>query len=194
MPKLKRLRRSMNDHVAFLQGFLKSPKQVGSIIPSSRFLERRLVEIAGIQSALTIVELGSGTGGTTRAILQAMPREANLLSIEINPRFFSLLTRIHDSRLISHLGSAQDLHCALSQYGLPSPEVVISGIPFSTLDRPVAAAILEAIASALAPRGRFVAYQVLNRIESLSFPYLGPAQVEMEFLNIPPIRVYRWEK
>ena len=32
--------------LVFLQEFLKHPLQIGSIIPSSRFLERRVVEAA----------------------------------------------------------------------------------------------------------------------------------------------------
>ena len=96
----------MNGQFVFFQEFLKHPLQIGSIIPSSSFLERRILEIAGICSAKTIVELGPGTGGMTKAILRAMPQHARLLSIEINPHFHALVSSIEDDRLIAHLGSA----------------------------------------------------------------------------------------
>jgi hypothetical protein len=85
MASKKRLRLQPDHRMAFLQGFLKSPKQVGSIIPSSRFLERRIVRASEIERASLVVELGPGTGGTTRALLRAMSPKARLLAIEIDP-------------------------------------------------------------------------------------------------------------
>ena len=188
------LRALMDGRFAFFQEFLKHPYQIGSVIPSSRFLEYRIVEAAGISSAKTIVELGPGCGGTTRAILRAMSMHARLLSIEINTHLHDLVSRIGDNRLIAHLGSAHGLKEIISMYRLGAPEVVISGIPFSTMSHILGTQILETISSALAPGGRFVAYQVSKRVASLSLPFLGPGYVEVEFLNIPPMRVYRWEK
>jgi phosphatidylethanolamine/phosphatidyl-N-methylethanolamine N-methyltransferase len=184
----------VNGRLVFFQEFLKHPAQIGSIIPSSRFLERRILEAAGISSAQTIVELGCGTGGTTRAILRGMTKNARLLSIEINPHFHAMVSAIGDKRLISHLGNACGLKEILPIYGLCNPEVVISGIPFSTMSHSSGAQVLGAVSSLLAPNGRFVAYQFSKRVDYLCRRFLGPGQVTMEFLNIPPMRVYQWQK
>lgn len=194
MSNKKPLHTLMNGRVAFFQEFLKHPLQIGSVISSSRFLERRVVEAAGVSSAKTIVELGPGVGGTTRAILQAMGQHSNLLSIEINPHLHPLVSRIEDDRLIAHLGDAKELKEIISMYGLGAPEVLISGIPFSTMSHGSGSQILEAIFSVLAPGGRFVAYQVSKRVACLCQSLLGPGQMEVELFNIPPLRVYRWEK
>ena len=114
----------------FIQEFLKHPLQIGWVNPSSRFLERRIVAAARVASANVVVELGPGTGGTTRAILRAMPQHARLLSIEINSRFHDLVSSIEDDRLIAHLGSACELRAIISRYGLEAPNAVVSGIPF----------------------------------------------------------------
>jgi phosphatidylethanolamine/phosphatidyl-N-methylethanolamine N-methyltransferase len=190
----KPLHAPSDGRLALLQEFLRNPRQIGSIISSSRFLEGRLVETAGIGSARTIVELGPGTGGTTRAILQAMVPRARLLCIEINPHLHTLVSRIEDGRLITHRGDAQGLPEILSKYGLCAPEVLVSGIPFSTMSRGSGTRILEAISSVLAPGGRFVAYQLSKRVAHLSQPILGPGQMKVELFNIPPLRVYRWQK
>jgi len=184
----------LDGRLALLQEFLKYPLQIGSVISSSRFLESRVVESAGITSAETIVELGPGTGGTTRAILKAMSKHSKLLSIEINPHLHSLVNRIKDDRLIAHLGNANGLMETLAIYGLNNPEVLVSGIPFSTMSQGSGTRILETIASVLAPGGRFVAYQVSKRVACLCRPILGPGKMEVELFNIPPLRVYRWEK
>lgn len=194
MASVKLLGTQMKDLYAFFTAFLKHPLQVGSIIPSSQFLMRRIVDAAGIDSATTIVELGSGSGGSTRAILRAAPAHARLLSVEVNPHLHALVRGIDDRRLIAHLGDAHRLKEILSLYGLGSPEVVISGIPFSTMSIQSGSRLLEEISSALAPGGRFVAYQVSKRVATLCRPLLGQEQMQLELFNIPPMRVYRWEK
>ena len=194
MPNQTTLHTLMDGRLAFLQEFLKHPLQIGSVIPSSRFLENRVVATAGINSARTIVELGPGTGGTTRAILKAMALRAKLLCIEINPNFHSLVSLIEDDRLISHFGDANELKEIITNYRLSAPEALISGIPFSTMSESSGSRILEMISSVLARGGRFVAYQVSKRVACLCRPILGPGRVEVELVNIPPLRVYRWQK
>jgi len=184
----------MNDQLNFIQEFLRHPLQIGWAVPSSRFLERRIVAAAGIASANVVVELGPGTGGTTRALLRAMPRHAKLLSVEINSHFHTVVSGIEDDRHIAHLGSACELKEIISMYGLEAPNAVISGIPFSTMSRDVGSQILEAVSSLLAHNGRFVTYQLSNRVVSLCQPFLGTAQTAMELFNIPPVRVFQWEK
>ena len=112
------------------------------------FARRRVVRFAAVDEARTLVELGPGTGGTTRAVLRAMHADAKLLAIEINPRFAQLLRQtIADRRLCVFEGSAADLPAALRLFGLPAPDLVLSGIPFSTMPRDVALSILCTVVS-----------------------------------------------
>jgi len=181
--------------VAFFQDFLRRPRQVGSIIPSSRFMEKRLVRVAELERASTLVELGPGTGGTSKALLRGMRPDAQLLVIEINPRFAGLIRRaVPDRRLAVHCGDARDLPAILAERGLPAPEVVISGIPFSTMPHLTGLGIIQSVSDALAPDGRFVAYQVRDRVEILGRRVFGKARVSVELLNVPPMRIYRWDK
>ena len=181
--------------IAFFMRFLHAPKQIGSVIPSSSFLERRLVRIAAISKARMVVELGPGTGGTTQAILDALPADGKLLAIEIDPRLADIVRAdIADSRLITHEGSAESIASTLAEHGLPAPDVVISGIPFSTMSREVGESILRAVQSALAPGGRFVAYQLRDRVAVLGRGIFGAVETDVEYLNVPPARLYCWHK
>ena len=47
---------------------------------------------------------------------------------------------------------------------------------------------------ALEPGGAFVAYQVRDRVHTLGREVFGRARVQTELLNVPPMRIYRWEK
>lgn len=189
-----RLRPQPDDRLAFFQGFLSRPREVGSIIPSSRFLERRITRAARVAEANLIVELGPGTGGTTRALLHAMRPDARLLAIEINPRFVSLLEKSDDPRLLVHCGSAAEIHEALAAHDLPAPDTILSGIPFSTMPRRVGLDIVRSVHGALEPGGRFVAYQVRDRVETLGSEVFGRPSKQTELLNVPPMRVYTWER
>lgn len=184
----------VNGRLVFIQEFLKHPLQIGSVIPSSRFLERRVVEAAGADSVKVIIELGPGVGGVTRAILRAMPQDAKLLSIEINPVFNTLVSKIEDGRLIAHLGSAIEIRDILSGYGLDLPDSIVSGIPFSTMSRTDGSKIIKTVSSLLPPNGRFVAYQVNSQVATLCRPFMGSGQSSMEYLNIPPMRIFQWVK
>lgn len=184
----------LRDRLLFVQEFLRHPRQVASVVPSSRCVLKRIVEGAQIGCARTIVELGAGTGGTTRALLSAMRPDARLLSIEINPRFHEHLCRMDDPRLIAHLGTAVQLKETLGDHGLDAPDAVVSGIPFSAMDQDSACEIVEAIASQLAVGGHFLAYQVSGRVEQLARPFFPSPHVEVVYLNVPPLRIFRWTK
>ncbi len=57
MPEANPLIRQPDHPIAFLRGFLERPKEVGSIIPSSRWMERRITRTAEIANANLVIEL-----------------------------------------------------------------------------------------------------------------------------------------
>ena len=187
--------RQLRDSFEFLRGFVRHPAQVGSIIPSSRQLEQRLVRSARIDDARMVVELGPGTGGTTSAFLRAMASSAQLLAIELDTEFHQRLhASIHDPRFNLELGSAECLAEFLSARWLPAPDAIVSGIPFSTMAPEVSDRVASSIARALRPGGRFVAYQVRAHVSNFVSPYLGLPEKRWEILNVPPVRVFTWVK
>lgn len=183
------------DAAAFLRGFLAHPFEVASVVPSLVFLENRVVQAADLAQARCVVELGPGTGGSTRALLRALAPQARLLAIEVNPGFSRRLRRlIDDPRLAVHAGSAESLADALHRRGLPPADVVVSGIPFSTLPRDSAERIAAAIHANLAPGGRVVAYQWRPQVAGYLAPHFGPPRMAWEWRSLPPMRVFVWVK
>lgn len=182
------------DALRFLIGFLRRPMSVASVVPSSRFLTRRVARAAVRDGARTVVELGPGTGVVTRALLDALPRDGRLLALELEPDFVERLAEERDPRLSVHCGDASDLHDVLAQHRIPRPEAVVSGIPFSTLGPDTGARVLAAVWDALAPGGRFVAYQFRPHVDRYATPRFGAPEVEFEPRNVPPMSVYTWRK
>ena len=181
--------------IEFLKGFLRNPKEVGSVIPSSRFLTRRVLECGAVDKARMIVELGPGTGVFTGEILKRMRPNAKLVAVEINPTFVRMLrSNYPDPRLFVYEGSASDLEKALIEAGTSQADLVVSGIPFSTLAHETRRATLEAARRVLGPGGYFVAYQVRSHVRRFAEPVFGPGETHREFLNLPPMRIYVWQR
>ncbi len=82
----------------------------------------------------------------------------------------------------------------LAQHGFSAPDVIVSGIPFSTMTMPIGRDILRSVYDALDLGGAFVAYQVRDRVHTLGSEVFGRARVQTELLNVPPMRIYRWVK
>ncbi|MEH6389465.1 MAG: hypothetical protein V7772_16535 [Pseudomonas profundi] len=168
---------------------------MGSVIPSSRFLEQRIVDASRLSTAKRVVELGPSTGGTTRTFLQHLAQDAQLLSIELSPYFHELLGEIADPRFTNHLGRAEDLAAILALHDMGKPDVIISGIPFSKMPKAVATRVAQAVKDSLAENGRFIAYQFRRDVAWVTDPIMGaPASCTLELRNIPPMRVYSWFK
>jgi phosphatidylethanolamine/phosphatidyl-N-methylethanolamine N-methyltransferase len=185
---------SLAPPITFLREFFHRPTELGSFVPSSRFLESRLVRLGQVQEDAVVVELGPGIGGTTKAILKELLPASRLIAVELNHDFIPALEAIDDPRLSVHQGSAEDLPRLLNEHGLTSVDVVFSGIPFSTIPPATGRSILQCAWDALSPGGRFVAYQLRSQVKRLARDFMGKPDVEFEFLNIPPLWIYRWQK
>ena len=183
-----------NDNWIFFQAFLRSPQVVASVIPSSSFVERRVVRAADAMRASVVVELGGGTGGITRSLLKATGSHSRLLVIERTAEFIEHLRMIDDSRLDVVHGCASSIGAELQRRGYPAADSVISGIPFSTMPEALGVEIIAAVYDALAPGGRFVAYQFTDRVVDYARPMMGAPAVEYELCNVPPLRLFTWRK
>lgn len=183
-----------NETWRFFQAFMKSPRVVASVVPSSGFLKRRIVQAARLPEAGVVVELGAGTGGTTRALLEGMSSDSRLIAIERTSEFVPGLEEITDPRFELVHGCASTIGEELARRGYDGADVVVSGIPFSTMPKGLSADIVEAVNEALRPGGRFVAYQFSDRVADYTRPVMGRPRVQHEILNVPPMRVFTWEK
>jgi len=176
------------------KAWLKQPTQVATVFPSSIFLTEFIARRDCVRRANTVVELGPGAGGTTLALLEAMKPDARLLAVEKTPDFADALDEIQDPRLTSRLGDAVDLMDILRTQGLSKADVIVSGIPFSSIPKTTAIQISRAIDEALPVGGTFIAYQLRDDILHYGRPLWGAPQTQFVMRNLPPLRVYAWTK
>jgi len=176
------------------KAWLKEPAQISSLVPSSRALTEEIADRDCVRRAKLVVDLGPGTGETTQALLQQMSQSARLLAIEKSEYLMGPLRKISDPRAIVLNGDARFLRRYLDDAGLGAPDVIISGIPFSTMPKNVAEQVIDVIDHSLPRGGTFIAYQVSRKVEELARPLFGNPEVETVWLNFPPLRVSSWVK
>ena len=175
----------------FARNFFRHPRMLGSIVPSSRFLIKQLLEPINFGRARVIVEYGPGVGGITQEVLRRMRSDAALIAIEMNPDFVSYLRNsITDKRLQVVEGSAVAVDEILRRFGYTQADYIISGIPFSTIPAPLRERILRKTRDLLEPGGAFLVYQFSTRVlQDLKriFGYVGR---KFEPLNVLPAHLF----
>ncbi|MBB3189938.1 class I SAM-dependent methyltransferase [Halomonas cerina] len=175
----------------FARNFFKHPRMLGSIIPSSPFLVRRLVERIDWQNTRVIVEYGPGVGTITRELLRHMPTEVTLLALETNQEFVDFLQQsLPDPRLRVVRGSAETIQAELTRLGLPAADYVVAGIPFSTMPATSRESILMNSLDALSPQGSMLIYQFSSKILPDLHRVFSDVECDFEPLNILPAKLY----
>jgi phospholipid N-methyltransferase len=175
----------------FARNFFRHPRMLGSIVPSSRFLIKQLLEPINFGRARVIVEYGPGSGVITAELLRRMRSDAVLIAIEMNPDFVSYLSSAFtDKRLRVIEGSAVSVDEILRRCGYMRADYIISGIPFSTIAAPLRERILNKTRDMLAPGGAFLVYQFSTRVLRDLKRTFGYVARRFEPLNVLPAHLF----
>lgn len=175
----------------FGRNFLKHPRMLGSLIPSSRFLVERVLGQVDWLHARTVVEYGPGVGTMTAEILRRLRPDGTLVAIEMNREFVRYLRRsVADQRLHVVEGSAAEAEAALQARGLDHADYVISGIPYSTMPPEVRERILRTTHDVLHPDGAFLVYQFTRAVLPHLRATFSLVDQEFEPRNIMPARLF----
>jgi phospholipid N-methyltransferase len=189
MPRSRPLQNGQR--LLFARTFFRHPLMLGSVIPSSRFLIREVLDPIHWGRAHVIVEYGPGVGTITGEILERMRPNATLIAIETNPDFVHYLREAYpDERLRVVQGSAADVRTILRQHGFANASYIISGIPFSTLPAPDRERILRDTKAALEPGGSFLVYQFSSRVLADLKRIFGDVERGFQLLNILPAHLF----
>jgi phospholipid N-methyltransferase len=186
------------DTIVYLKSMLRD-KQVASFTPTSLFTIRKICEKIDFSKQNIIIEYGPGTGVFTRYLLDNLTPDSTLILIERNPDFVSILEScFHDSRLIIHHESAENVKQVVQEDTLRQADYIISGIPFSFLTSSLRQVIIKRSHECLRPGGKFLAYQTFFQMDKFLKDYLDNyfSNVKTEFClrNAPPMRLFEATK
>src|SRR6056297_1646413 len=176
--------------IDFFKTFIKD-RDVASIIPTSIRCVKKVCNHIDFTKDFVLVEYGPGDGVFTRFILDKMSEDSRLILIEANENFASHLKEtINDSRVTVHNILAGDVESVIGDRDMGSVDYVLSGIPFSFLDKERKNIVLEATKNILKEGGKFLAYQTSGHLKKPVMEVFGNYDIEMEMLNIPPYLIY----
>lgn len=182
----------MQSFNTFVAQSIKHFVKVGSLVPSSTFLAKRMTK--GMKSQV-VLELGPGTGVFTKEILRKLPSNGKLISIESNQSFVKYLKdKIKDKRLKICNGDALLLKKHLLDHGIKKVDVIISGLPIGNFKKEEKKRILDEIAECLEDDGTFIQFEYfLAGIMAVKkvFPKIS---ISFELFNFPPAFVMRCKK
>jgi len=187
----RRMKQTLGPWGVFLEGFVRNPVMVGSIIPSSRFTINRMLSRVNWDECELFVEYGPGVGTFCRPVLDRLRRDGMLIVIDTNPLYIDYLrATITDSRFVAVLGSAADVEDIVQAHGFERADYVLSGLPFSTLPDGVGPAIAEGTWNVLRPGGAFLVYQFTPKARDFMALNFERIDNGFEFWNVPPSFLY----
>lgn len=179
-------------------------RTVGAVAPSSRYLTQAMLEPLPLSRARVVVEVGSGTGAMTRALLNAMPKDGTLLAFEINAKFSKYLrSKIADPRLVMINASAETMQSELQNRGYGQVEAVLSSLAFGFMSDHEAHVLLTELSSVLSKTGVFTQYHYLHglqlkngRLKKLNLEatlrrHFKSVEREIIWRNLPPAFVFQ---
>ena len=178
------IRVDIQEKVRFFRSFVANPRQVGAILPTSRRAVRDMLDMANFGQARCVVELGAGTGVYTEEVLKRLRPDARFLAFELDPDLVATLSgRVDDRRLEIINDSAENVGNYLNGGKV---DIIVSGLPFTSLPGPVKQNVFREITRVLAPEGVMVAIQYSTMVQRDLERVFASVRRRLSPLNVPP--------
>jgi phosphatidylethanolamine/phosphatidyl-N-methylethanolamine N-methyltransferase len=175
----------------FFRRWIANPLEMGSIVPSSPSLCRRIVRAVRRAPEEHVVELGAGTGVVSRALLAGGVPAEKLTVVEIVPSMAAWLAEtLPGANVVT--GDARDLPGVLPPTMQGRVGTVICGIPLVLLPLTEQRRFIDAI-QAIAPGRGFLHYSycVTSPLPAAKHGLRAHREAWTP-LNFPPASVWRY--
>lgn len=175
----------------FIQKFIQSPMQIGSLFPSSVALAKKMTADLSWENINEAAELGAGTGVITSEIIRSMKPETKLHVFEKDHEMRKKLKEQYPNTFV-HEDAREIIKSIGNREG--SLDAIFSGLPFANFHRNIRVEIVEEVYLALRPGGVFVAFQYSTQMKKTFHQYFRTVEVSFVPKNFPPAFVYICEK
>jgi len=184
--------KTLLSYAMFGGAFLTRRRTTGSLIPSSRFLGRRMASRLPKEDDGIVVELGVGTGAITQSLLDSGLTHDRLVAVDCSPemvewtrrRFPEAKVMLGDAaRLRELLDSDRELSAARVRH-------VVSSLPLKSLPKDVVKGIANEVKEILPKDGRLIqfTYDLRHRPDPQLHQF-RLVESSVVWLNVPPARV-----
>lgn len=192
----RRWLRVLTDTPLILWHYATSPRRIGAVAPSSRFLARAMASQVPMPPAGYVVELGAGTGSVTEALLGRGVPADQLVAVEAMPRLAEILRRrFPDVQVLE--GDARQLTDLIHHHLGRRARIatVVSSLPLRAFSESDRQQVAREIYRLLPTYGRWIQFRYRLRHEpSLHFPGFCIRETAVIWRNLPPARLVVYEK
>ncbi|WP_256760314.1 class I SAM-dependent methyltransferase [Cohnella sp. WQ 127256] len=173
----------------FFRKFLRQPKQIGSAIPSSRFLSESMVAAIPWHNVKAVAELGAGTGAITQSIVRSIYPGTEVYLFEKDTRMRKQLIQEYPEFICA--ANVANMQRILEKgSGVDQLDCIVSGLPFYNFPQQLRNQLMEQIIGALKPGGLFVAFQYSLQMKKQMSRHFKIESIKFVPMNFPPAFVY----
>jgi phosphatidylethanolamine/phosphatidyl-N-methylethanolamine N-methyltransferase len=182
------------DGAAFLRSWIEKPISMGAVTPSGKMLARTMARYVDPEIPGPVIELGSGTGAVTEALVARGIEPSRLVLVEFNPSFCRLLRRRYPAATVIQ-GDAYRIQHLLGGLLREPAAAVVSGLPLQTKPFKRRLKLMEEAFSLMAPGAPLIqfTYAMVTPIPKRPADVSAEAS-ELIWLNVPPARVWVYRK
>ncbi len=178
----------MGEKITFFKNFIHNPRQIGSIIPSSKKLSKKMAEQINYNKAKCIIELGPGVGPYTEIILAKKEDSTRYVAFEKNEDMTKILKKKFPE--ITIYEKAEEMTKIVQKNDINNIDYIISGLPFTVLEKDIRQTILNQIYDNLEKGGKFITFQYsLDLYKYLKEKY-STLKIKLVPINIPMAYIY----
>lgn len=177
----------------FILEYIKNPRNVGAIAPSSKYLANKIIDTINFEKAKCIVEYGPGTGAFTEKILARAKDNTIVLLIEINKEFYNTLKNIygHKKNVIIINNSVENIDIILEKYSIKAVDYIVSGLPFASLPQNISRCILQKTSKIINGNTEFITFQYSLLKLNFFREYFSEIKYKKVIRNLPPAYVLK---
>ena len=180
------------DSALFLKSWFHSPKQMGTLFPSSPATSKMIASLIKDPKNSIVIELGAGTGQVTDEIMAIQIPEDRFVTVEYDSILFKELAMKYPSGLNLLNIDAADMLEELPEQFIGKTDYVISTLPLITLEKSKAQKIVDSIFKVLKPGGVYVQV-TLSPFKPKYMEEMGlrTTKLFVSWVNLPPMHVWR---
>ena len=185
------------EKIEFIYQFLNKPKTIGAIIPSSKYLSKKILSFVDFnKEGIVLLEYGPGTGPFTSEIVKYLKPTDQLIVIELNSKFAAdLKEKFKKYKNVKiYEDCVSNIQKILTKERIEEVDYIISGIPFSVLPRDVIQDILINTKSIMSNNTLFLLYQYSKFKKGTFEKYFKMIDIKFVLRNIPSAYVFCMNK
>ena len=176
----------------FLKRFFLNRKEIWSVIPSSKFLAKKMVISDYIDTANVIVEIWAWTWSFTKEIFKHNLDWKKVFIIEKDKHFYNLLIEKYpDYKNYIFNYDMLDLSTLSQENNIENIDLIISWIPFRSLPEDLFNWFMENIVlKFFTNKSKFIQFSYFKNTKDILANYFQTITIEDCWLNIPKAYIF----